>query len=318
MAVLNIVVLNPLADRHKEMIKAAEPNVNIIVSDQQNALEHMPVCHILATWGWAETRDLYQAAPHLEWIHSLSAGVEKLIFPEIQAADTVLTNSKGIHGIAVSEHVLAMILAFSRGLTLSIRQQDAKLWKRVPTIELHEHTLAIIGLGSIGREIAKKAKALGMNVLASKQELTTELFVDKLYPSDPESLLEMLAQADFVTVALPLTESTQNLIGLTQFKAMKPSAYFFNIARGAIVNEADLITALEQKLIAGAGLDVFSQEPLPESSPLWGMPNVIITPHVAALSPAYLDRAVKLFADNLIRFIQGREMINIVDKTKGY
>jgi D-2-hydroxyacid dehydrogenase (NADP+) len=318
MAVLNIVVLNPLANRHIEVIKAAEPNVNIIISDAKNALEHMPGCHILATWGWAETRHLYQAAPHLEWIHALSAGVEKLLFPEIQTADTILTNSKGIHGIPVSEHVLAMMLAFSRGLTLSIRQQDAKTWKRVPTDELHEHTLAIIGLGAIGREIAKKAKALGMTVLASKQEMTTELFVDKLYPPDNDSLEEMLSQADYVVIALPLTENTENLIGLKHFTVMKPSAYFFNISRGAIVNEADLITALEQKLIRGAGLDVFTHEPLPQSSPLWTMPNVIITPHVAALSPAYLDRAVKLLADNLTRFIQGRDMINLVDKVKGY
>lgn len=318
MAVLNIVVLNPLADRHKEVIKAAEPNINIIVSDEKTVPEHMPECHILVTWGWAETQHLYQAAPHLEWIHALSAGVEKLLFPEIQAADTILTNSKGIHSIPVSEHLLAMMLAFSRGLTLSIRQQNARLWERVPTDELHEHTLAIIGLGAIGREIAKKAKALGMTVLASKQEMTTELFVDKLYLPDSDSLQEMLAQADYVVVALPLTENTKNLIGMKQFTIMKPSAYFFNIARGPIVNEADLVTALERKLIRGAGLDVFTHEPLPESSPLWTMPNVIITPHVAALSPAYLDRAIKLFADNLTRFIQGRDMINLVDKGKGY
>ena len=318
MSALNIVVLNPLADRHRELILAAEPNVTILVTDEANALEHMPSCHILVTWGWMETRHLYQAAPHLEWIHALSAGVEKLLFPEIQAADTILTNAKGIHGIPVSEHVLAMMLAFSRGLTVSLRRQETRQWKRVPTGELHESTLAIVGLGSIGREIAKKAKALGMTVLASKQEVTTELFVDKLYPPDDDSLLEMLAKADFVVTALPLTESTQNRIRLPHFTAMKPSAYFFNIARGAIVNENDLVTALEQNLIAGAGLDVFACEPLPESSPLWSMPNVIITPHVAALSPAYLDRSIKLFADNLTRFIQGRDMLNVVDKVKGY
>jgi len=316
--VLNIVVLNPLADRHKEMLQAAVPDINIIISDENDALKYMPCCHILVTWGSTETRPLYLAAPSLEWIHALSAGVEKLIFPEIQVADTILTNSKGIHGISVSEHILAMMLAFSRGITVSIRQQQAKLWKRMPTGELHDRTLGIVGLGSIGREIAKKARALGMTVLASKQEITTELFVDKLYPADNDSLLEMLAQSDFIVIALPLTEHTQNMISLPHFTAMKRSAYFFNIARGAIVNEADLITALEQKLIRGAGLDVFATEPLAESSPLWEMPNVIITPHVAAFSPAYLDRAVNLFADNLTRFVHGREMVNIIDKSKGY
>lgn len=318
MAAINLVVLNPLADRHKEVITAVDPSVNIIVTDEKAALEHMSGCHILVTWGWAEIRPLCQAAPHLEWVHALSAGVEKLLFPEIQAADTILTNSKGIHGIPVSEHVLAMMLAFSRGLTVSIRQQDKGQWKRMPTGELHGHTLAIVGLGSIGREVAKKAKALGMTVFASKQEPTTELFVDKLYPPDDVSLLEMLIEADYVVVALPLTEKTVNRISLPHFTAMKRSAYFFNIARGSVVNEADLITALSTNLIQGAGLDVFASEPLPADNPLWSMQNVIITPHVAALSPAYLDRAIKLFADNLTRFIQGRNMLNVVDKSKGY
>ncbi|WP_425058077.1 Glyoxylate/hydroxypyruvate reductase A [Sporomusa carbonis] len=318
MAMLNIVVLNQLADRHKQAIAAAAPDVNIIVCEEKDALQHMPDCHILVTWGSTEIRQLYLAAPNLEWVHALSAGVEKLVFPEIQAADTILTNSKGIHGIPITEHVLAMMLAFSRGLNLTIRQQLAKNWKRVPAAELYEHTIAIVGLGAIGREIAKKAKALGMTVLASKQEMTTELFVDKLYLSDNDSLLEMLAQADFVVVCLPLTASTKNLISLPHFAAMKRSAYFINISRGAIINEADLITALEQKLIQGAGLDVFVAEPLPETSPLWDMPNVIITPHMAALSPVYLDRAIKLFSDNLTRFVQGREMINLIDKIKGY
>ncbi|QDR81498.1 D-2-hydroxyacid dehydrogenase [Sporomusa termitida] len=318
MPVLNIVVLNPLADRHLAALQAVDPDITITVADESSALEKMSTCHILVTWGWLETRPLYQAAPHLEWIHALSAGVERLIFPEIQAADILLTNSKGIHGIPVAEHVLALMLAFNRGLPVSIRQQEVKQWQRMPTSELHDQTIAIVGLGSIGREIAKKAKALSMKVLASKQEITTELFVDKLYPADNDSLLEMLGQADFVVIALPLTEHTHNLIGLPHFAAMKPSAYFFNIARGNIVNEADLIAALQQQLIQGAGLDVFTTEPLPADNPLWDMPNVIITPHMASLSPAYLDRAVKLFADNLTRFVQGRDMINLVDKIKGY
>ena len=318
MSILNIVVLNPLASRHLAVLQAVDPDINIMVADENSVLEKMPDCHILVTWGWSETRPLYQAAPHLEWIHALSAGVEKLIFPEIQAADTILTNSKGIHGIPVSEHVLALMLAFSRGLPVSIRQQQVKQWQRMPTVELHDQTIAIVGLGSIGREIAKKAKALGMKVLASKRELTTELFVDKLYPADNDSLLEMLGQADFAVIALPLTEHTHNLIGLPHFSAMKRSAYLFNIARGNIINEDELIAALQQKLIKGAGLDVFVTEPLPADNPLWAMDNVIITPHVSALSPAYLDRAVKLFADNLTRFVQGRDMINIVDKIKGY
>ncbi len=271
---------------------------------------------ILVAWGFTDIRPLYPAAAKLKWVHALSAGVERLLFPEIQVDATILTNSKGIHGIPVSEHVFAMVLAFNRGLNIFIRQQLAKEWKRAPVDEIHEKTIGIVGLGSIGREIAKKAKGMGMNVVAVKREMTSEIFVNKLFP--PEQLEDMLAMADFVVTALPLTEETQGLFGLKQFEAMKRSAYFFNIARGAIVNEQDLVTALQKGLISGAGLDVFEDEPLPATSPLWEMPNVIITPHLAALSPYYLDRAIKLFADNLTRYSQNREMFNLVDKAKGY
>jgi len=313
---LNILVLNNLANRHKDAIAAVMPGITVTVSDVEHAGELIAETDILVAWGWTDIRPLYLAAPRLKWVHALSAGVEGLTCPEIQASDTILTNSKGIHGIPVSEHVFSLMLAFTRGLNLLFRRQLDKKWDRVPTDEIHEKTIGIVGLGSIGREIAKKAKGLGMEVVATKQEMTTEIFVDKLY--NPEQLHEMLAVCDFVVVALPLTEKTAGLFTLEEFKAMKPTAYFFNIARGAIVREADLAKALQLGIIKGAGLDVFEAEPLPADSPLWSMDNVIITPHLAAISPCYLDRAVKLFVDNLTRYTQNREMFNIIDKTKGY
>lgn len=313
---LNILVLNNLAGRHKDAIAAVMPGINVTVTDFEHAGEHIAATDILVAWGWTDIRPLYLAAPRLKWVHALSAGVENLTFPEIQASDTILTNSKGIHGIPVSEHVFAMMLAFTRGLNLLVRQQQAASWNRVPTDEIHEKTIGIVGLGSIGREIAKKAKGMGMEVVATKQEMTTEIFVDKLYR--PEQLHEMLAVSDFVVAALPLTDKTTGLFTLEEFRAMKPTAYFFNIARGAIVREADLVIALQLGVIRGAGLDVFEHEPLPADSPLWTMDNVIVTPHMAAISPYYLDRAVKLFVDNLTRYTQNREMFNIIDKAKGY
>lgn len=313
---LKILVTNKLADRHSKAIKTVAPNSTIIVCDEQQAAEHIADTDILLTWGTMDLRPLFPAALKLKWVHALSAGVENLIFPEIQTTSTLLTNSKGIHGIPVSEHIFAMILAFTRGLTISIRQQTQKQWKRVPVEEIYDKTIGIVGLGSIGREVAKKAKGMGMNVVASKQTKTTELFVDELYT--PDQLHELLAISDFVVIALPLVEETKNLIRIKEFATMKSSAYFINIARGAVINEDDLVTALQEGLIKGAGLDVFEHEPLPASSPLWDMPNVIITPHLAALSPHYLDRSIKLFADNLSRFIQNKEMFNIIDKNKGY
>lgn len=316
MSALNILVTNSLADRHIKAIKAVAPDSKIISCDLQQAAEHIANTTILLTWGAMDIQPLYLTAPKLKWVHALSAGVENLIFPEIKSTATLLTNSKGIHGIPISEHVLAMMLAFTRGLNMFIRQQPQKQWKRVPVEEIHDKTIGIVGLGSIGREIAKKAKGMGMHVVASKQTMTTEIFVDKLYT--PDQLDELLAISDFVVIALPLVEETKNLFTIKEFAAMKSSAYFINIARGAVVKQDDLVTALEQGLIKGAGLDVFDHEPLSETSPLWDMPNVIITPHLAALSPNYMDRAIKLFADNLSRFIQHKEMLNIIDKNKGY
>jgi phosphoglycerate dehydrogenase-like enzyme len=311
-----ILVLNKLAERHTTMIHNVSDNVKLISCDLNEANQYIADVDILVAWGWMDVRPLYLAAPNIKWVHALSAGVETLTFPEIQASETILTNSRGIHGIPISEHVLAMILTFSRGLHLSLRNQLNKKWRRVPTDEVHEKTLGIIGLGSIGREIAKKAKGLGMHILATKREMTTELFVDKLYPAD--KLGDMLAICDFVVVALPLIEETKEYIRLEHFQLMKQTAYFFNIARGAVIREQDLITALDQGLIAGAGLDVFEYEPLPDESPLWEKENVIITPHLAALSPYYLDRAIKLFADNLTRYLNSRDMLNVIDKAKGY
>jgi len=313
---LNILVTNSLTDRHLKAIKAVAPSSNIILCDLAQCAEHIGDTDILLTWGAMDIQPLYRIAPKLKWIHALSAGIENLLFPEIKTNNTLLTNSRGIHGIPISEHVLAMMLAFTRGLNVFIRQQANKQWKRSHVEEIHDKTIGIVGLGSIGREIAKKAKGMGMQVIASKRTMTTELFVDKLYT--PEQLPELLASADFIVVALPLLEETKHLFTIKEFALMKPSAYFMNISRGAVVNEEDLVTALEQGLIKGAGLDVFEHEPLTENSHLWNMENVIITPHLAALSPNYLDRAIKLFADNLSRYIQHKEMLNVIDKDKGY
>lgn len=311
-----ILVLNPLKKHHIAAIRDVSPNSTILTADMDTAKQHIAAADILVAWGHQDIRPLYLSAPKLQWVHALSAGIENFLFPEMLTGNTVLTNSKGIHGIPISEHVLALILAFTRGLNLLLRQQQKHKWERVFVDEIHEKTIGIVGLGDIGREIAKKAKALGMQVTASKREVTTELFVDNLYA--PHQLKEMLSVCDFVVVALPLTEETAGLFDLEHFSAMKRSAYFINIARGGVVNEKDLISALNQGLIKGAGLDVVSEEPLPDTSALWNMPNVIITPHLAGLSPSYLDRAIPLFADNLTRFPRYNEMLNVIDKQKGY
>ena len=314
-----ILILNPLSDRQKAFITNVAPQASIITTDLKHAAEQLPDCEILVAWGFNNIQPIYGLAKNLRWIHALTAGVEFLLFPETQNSPVLISNSKGIHGIPMAEHVLGMMLSFTRRLPLLQQQQQKHLWQRPPIDELQEingKTMAVVGLGAIGHEIARKAKAMDMRVIAAKREMTQEPFVDRLYR--PEQLLEMLAEADFVVVALPLTDATNGLFGREQFAAMKPSAYFINVSRGAVVQEEPLLECLKAGRIAGAGLDVFVEEPLPAANPFWDLPNVIITPHLAAISPVYLDRAIKLFADNLSRYIADKPLLTPIDKARGY
>jgi phosphoglycerate dehydrogenase-like enzyme len=209
-----------------------------------------------------------------------------------------------------------MMLSFTRALPETFASQQNHLWQPLSYEELYGKTLAIVGLGSIGREVAKRAKNMGMQVLASKRTLSQELFIDQLYT--PDQLPHMLSLADFVAVTVPLTPQTQGMFNSQTFPMMKKTAYFINVSRGAVVDETALIQALNDGTIKGAALDVFDREPLPADSPLYGAPNLIITPHIAAMSPYYMGRALKVFAENLTKFCLNSEMLNIVDKKTGY
>lgn len=314
-----ILILNPISDRQKAFITEVAPTASIQSSSLQHAPEYIGDAEILAAWGFNDIRPMFGQARNLRWIHALTAGVESLLFPESINSPVLLSNSKGIHGIPMAEHVLGLMLSFTRRLNQFHRQQAQHVWHRPAAEELPEingKTMAVVGLGAIGHEIAKKAKAMDMKVIAARREMTQEPFVDRLYR--PEQLLEMLAEADFVVVTLPLTDQTKQLFGREQFAAMKSSAYFINVSRGGVVQEDLLIEALRENRIAGAGLDVFAEEPLPASSPLWDMSNVIITPHMSAISPVYFDRALQLFARNLACYLEGKPLPTLIDKQRGY
>ncbi|WP_019553364.1 D-2-hydroxyacid dehydrogenase [Propionispira raffinosivorans] len=313
----NVLSLQRLTDDQIATIHAVDKDVNIRICKAAEAVQYIEETDILLAWGLFDLTPLLEKAPRLKWVQALSSGVDNMLTPEFMNTNILLTNARGIHGIPIAEHVLGMMLNFTRGITIAYDQQKAKQWKHIRQVdEMYEKSIAIIGLGSIGREIAKRVKNMGMRVLATKQTPTTELFVDHLYT--PEELPLILAEADFVVVTLPLTPETTNLFTLKTFQKMKKTAYFINVARGAIVNEPDLIAALNSDTIKGAALDVFAEEPLPESSPLWDMPNIFITPHIAAQSPYYIDRALKIFTENLNRFLHQADMLNIIDKQKGY
>ena len=256
--------------------------------------------------------------PRLQWIHTYSAGVEKLLSNvTFSQSDILLTNSRGIHGIPMAEHVLGTMLASGRCLIEAWENQKAHTWKRLTEPdELFGKTAAIIGLGSIGREIAKHLKNMGMRVVAVKQTTSIEPFVDQLFTLD--HLPAALSCADYIIVTLPLTPQTKKLFNRKTFDMMKENAFFINVSRGDIVEEADLVEALTTKRIRGASLDVFTTEPLPEDSPLWDVPNLFITPHHSAISTMYLDRSLKIFRNNLQIFPQRIGMFNVVDKKRGY
>lgn len=264
------------------------------------------------------------SAPNLKWIQSTGAGVDNLMFPEIADRDVIITNSGNIFSNAISEQVLMYILMFSRNMNLFFRNQENKQWNRLGGYlagnlqEIEGKTVGIIGFGAIGKELAKKAKCLGMKVIATKRTPLQDkpAFLDEFIPKD--NLVSLLGKSDFVVLALPLTAQTDRLIGEEEFNAMKKTAYFINVSRGKIVQENKLLTALEKGAIAGAALDTFEEEPLSHSSKLWSMDNVIITPHVAGMSNLFIERAVNAFCQNLRLYLAHKPLINIVNKENGY
>lgn len=261
-------------------------------------------------------RRLLPQMPRLRWLHTPSAGVDRLMFPELLAHPCVLTNSVGVYSIPIAEHVLAVMLAVARQLPACLRQQREHRWQRVPAVELYEQTLAIIGTGHIGQEVARRAQALGMHTLGTRRTPRPTPFIEQVFPL--AHLYDMLAQADFVAITCPLTPETAGLIGEPELRAMKKTAWLINVARGGIVQEEALLRALREGWIAGAGLDTFVQEPLPEDSPFWDLPNVILSPHTSWSSPQVRERSIALFLENLERFLAGEPLLNVVDKKRGY
>jgi len=287
--------------------------------EQRHALE-ATLAQAEILFGWTLPADLVARAPRLRWIQTMSAGVDQLQGTGVEATPILVSDASGIHRIPAGEFVLGLMLALVKGFPRLRDQQAQRRWQRLRPGELHGRTVAIVGLGAIGSGVARLAKALEMRVVATRRSLQQRQEgvgdVDVLYP--PHCLGEMIAEADFLVLAVPLTAETRGLIGEAELRRMKPTAYLINVSRGAIVEEAALLRALQEGWFAGAALDVFPQEPLPPESELWGLPNVIITPHIAGDSEHYSARATELFCHNLRRYLAGQPLLNQVDFTKGY
>ena len=263
--------------------------------------------------------NVIKRAPKLKWIQMSYAGMETVLKDnDLMDSPVTLTNASGIQAEAISEFVIALMLAFDKRLLQLIEQKNQKTWKSTLMVGLSGQTVGILGLGKIGKEIARKAKALGMDVIAydRPRKLMQARCVDKLVAGDDISLV--FQQSDFVVNCLPLAPKTTGIIGAKEFRLMKPTAVFINVSRGQVVQENALIQALREKWIAGAGLDVVAQEPLPSDSPLWEMPNVIISPHCCGRLDDNDDRVVDFFALNLKRYLNGKKLLNIVNKKAGF
>lgn len=273
---------------------------------------------------WSLRPDQLTSAKCLRWIHSPAAAVHTLMFPELIKSDVIVTNARDVHGPVVAEHAIALILALAKRLSSCVRHQDQHIWgqealwsERPRPREVQGATLALIGMGSIGRAIVPRANALGMKTLAVREH--PEHGADGAHAVfGPDAIDQVLAQADFVVIATPLTPSTHGLFNAERISQMKSDAYLINVSRGAVVDESALADALRSKVIAGAALDVFDKEPLPQDSLLWNLPNLLITPHTAAVTEKLWERHYALLRENLRRFLKGEPLLGVVDKHKGY
>lgn len=254
-------------------------------------------------------------APRLRWVQCMYAGVDRLL-PQLAGRPVLLTSARGLHVHTMADHALLLMLAFARHLPRFLRQQERAAWEPAPARELRGGCLLVVGLGAIGTEIARRAVAFGLRVIGVKRHPAPVEGVEAVY--GPDRLHEALARADWVVLTCPLTPETRGLIGRRELQAMKPGAVLINLARGEVVDEAALVEALSSGHLGGAGLDVFAREPLPPDSPLWRLPHVIVTPHVAGSLPDYVDRTVALFVDNLRRYLDGQPLRNVVDPERGY
>jgi D-2-hydroxyacid dehydrogenase (NADP+) len=263
------------------------------------------------------TDELLQRAPKLCWYQSVSAGVENLLTPAFVNSDVLLTNASGNHPISVSEHAFALLLAVTRRIIDSYGEDSLlDTWERQSCVELYSKTIGILGMGNVGREIARKAAAFGMIVRGCDNRPIFVPYLNEMYLSD--QIEEFFSGLDVLVVAAALTDRTRGIVDGHLISLMNQNSYLVNIARGPLVDEKALVQALRNGPLAGAGLDVFDQEPLPKDHELRSLPNVALTPHLAGQTPRYRERVLLVFVENFRRWIQVETLINVVDKQRGF
>ncbi|MBI2908989.1 MAG: D-2-hydroxyacid dehydrogenase [Chloroflexi bacterium] len=274
---------------------------------------------IMFAWALAP-ENLMSRAPRLKWFHFSGVGVERYIHTDMFDGRITVTNGRGALATPIAEHVTGFIFTLAKNVPRLCQAKADKRWERFETLELTGRTLGVIGMGAIGSELTRMAKGVGMRVIATRRSAVKHEYnvgyVDDVYPIG--ALLDLLRDSDFVALALPLTQESRKLIGERELRSMKRSAYIINVSRGQIIDERALLQALKEGWIAGAGLDVFDEEPIATDSQLWKLPNVVLSPHMAGNSDRRSYHVSRVFFDNLRRYISGQPLLNIVTRDRGY
>jgi phosphoglycerate dehydrogenase-like enzyme len=292
-------------------LRATFPRLTMHLVDHHSKVgPYIGSADILMTFAPMITDQVVREAANLKWIQALGTGVDNLIDLPSLRSDVIVTNIQGIHGAAMSEAAIMAMLALSRDVPRAVRNQDRHLWERWPASLLDGKKLGILGIGVIAEALAPKCKALGMTVAGISSVQRTVAGFDRVYGRD--EFISAVRDLDYLVVLTPYSLATRHIVDTAIFSSMKPTSYFINLARGGVVDEEALIEALENGRIAGAALDVFSQEPLPEDHPLWSMKNVIVTPHLGGFYDGYADRALPVVEENIRRFLAG-DMVNMIN-----
>ncbi|KKO50993.1 D-2-hydroxyacid dehydrogenase [Paenibacillus sp. DMB20] len=315
----NIVALHELSEEQIHRIKDAAPDYDFIMGKYKELPPGtVAQADILLGWTGAAADEALQEDSRVRWIQVWSAGVDRMPLGKLRERGIRLTNASGVHSIPISEHIFAMMLAYTRNLHHAVRNQSKGSWDKSGTFsELSGKTAVIAGVGQIGSAAAKVAKVFGMTTVGVRRSGRPDPHIDRMYATD--ELDQALAEGDFVINILPLTAETKGLFNAGRFAAMKDNAFFVNVGRGPTVDTNALVAALKSGKLAGAGLDVFEKEPLPEDHPLWGLDNVILTPHTAGDTVHYTERVLDIFLDNLKAYREGKSLPrNVIDYERSY
>ena len=306
---ITILVLADPTDPLLAMLAALPDAARIAVGDRAEAFaDAAPEADVILNWTGSRAllQQVWRMAPRVRWVHSRAAGLDDLLFPDLVESPATLTNAQGVFSEILAEFVIGAVLFFAKGFRRMLRSQQAGVWDQFDTVQVAGQIMGVIGFGDIGRAAARRAEALGMQVIALRRR------------SEPERRRELLARSDYIVLSAPLTPETRGIVGEAELRAMMRTAVLINVGRGSLVDEAALIAALREARIGGAALDVFDQEPLPTGHPFYALDNVLLSPHAADHTPDWKQRAMQMFLDNFERYRKDEPLRNVVDKQRGY